>query len=182
MGAKIREASDSRQAAMTNEETLSAWAKRMKIEAVDAARIPMVMAKVGEMGGCFWESGKRLSRFRDMPENFTRQPTLRNWTKMTAVGAVGMRSNDKDFPGMRIGVFDMFDHCTVNRVFKNHDITRLKRTKDNGYGSGDQIIAMIVLRFEAAASNFDEFDHDWLERKFRIEHVDHRLNYTQTLK
>ena len=75
MGAKIREASESRQAAMTNEETSSACAKRMKIEAVDAAKMPMVMAKVGEMGGDSGDSGKRLSRFRDMQENFTHQPT-----------------------------------------------------------------------------------------------------------
>ena len=70
---------------------------------------------------------------------------------MAAVGAVGMRSNDKNFPGMMIDVFDLFDHCTVNRVFKNYDISRFERTKDEGNGCGDQIIAMIVLRFEAAA-------------------------------
>ena len=154
----------------------------MKIDAVDAAKIPMVIAKVGEIGGRFWESDKRLSRFRDMPENLARQPTLRNRAKMAAVGTVGMSSNDKDFPGMKIDFFDLFDHCTVNRVFKYYDITRSERTKDKGNSCGDQVIAMIVLRFEAAASNFDEFDHDWLERKFRIEPVDHRLNYTQTLK
>lgn len=144
---------------MTNEETSSACAKRMKIDAVDAARIPMVMAKVGEMGGRFWESDKRLSRFRDMPENFALQPTLRNGAKMAAISAVRMRSNDKDFPGMMINVFDLFDHCTVNRVFKNYDISRSERMKDEGNGCGDQIITMIVLRFEAAACYFDEFDH-----------------------
>jgi hypothetical protein len=152
----------------------------MKIDAVDAAKIPMVMAKVGEMGGRFWESGKRLSRFRDMPENFALQPTMQNWTKMAAVGAVGMGSNDKDFPGIRVYVFDLFDHCTVNRVFKNYDITRSDQTKDQGNGCRYQIIAMIVLRFEAAASNFDEFNHDSLGRKLRMKPVDLRLNYTQT--
>ena len=131
----------------------------MKIDAVDAAKIPMVIAKVGEIGGRFWESDKRLSRFRDMPENLTRQPTLRNRAKMAAVGAVGMGSNDKNFPGIRVCGFDLFDHCTVNRVFKNYDITRSERTKNIGNSCGDQIIAMIVLRFEAAASNFDEFNH-----------------------
>ena len=159
MGAKIREASESRQAAITNEETLSACAKRIKIEAVDAAKIPMVMAKVGEMGGRSWESGKRLSGFRDMPENLTRQPTLRNRAKLAAVGAVGMGSDDKDFPGIRVYFFNLFDHCTVNRVFKNYDIARFERTNDKGDGCGDQIIAMIVLRFQAAASYFDEFNH-----------------------
>ena len=111
---------------MTNEETSSACAKRMKIDAVDAAKIPMVIAKVGEIGGRFWESDKRLSRFRDMPENLARQPTLRNRAKMAAVGAVGMGSNDKDFSGIRVYVFDLFDHCTVNWVLKNHDIARLE--------------------------------------------------------
>ena len=99
----------------------------MKIDAVDAARIPMVMAKVGEMGGRFWGSGKGLSRFRDMPKNFASQPTLRDRAKMTAISAFGMRSDDKDFPGMRVGVFDFFDHCTVNRMLENYDITGLER-------------------------------------------------------
>ena len=116
-----------------------------------------------------------------MPENFARQPTLRNRAKLTAVRTVGMGSNDKDFPGIRIDVFDLFDHCTVNRVLKKHDVTRLEWSKDKGDSCGDQIIAMIVIRFEAAASNFDEFDHDSFELAY-VENVDHRLNYTQTLK
>jgi len=117
-----------------------------------------------------------------MPENLTRQPTWRNRAKLPAVGAVGMGSHDKDFPGIRVYVFDLFDHCTVNRVLKNHDIPRSERTKDKGNGCRYQIIAMIVLRFEAAARNFDEFDHDCLERKLHIEPVDRRLNYTQLLE
>ena len=98
----------------------------MKIDAVDAAKIPMVMAKVGEMGGRFGESGKRLSRFRNMPEDFARQPALRNWAKMAAVSAVRMGSNDKDFPSIRVYISDLFDHCTVNRVLKNHNIPRFE--------------------------------------------------------
>ena len=98
----------------------------MKIDAVDAAKIPMVMAKVGEMNGRFWESGKRLSWFWNMPENFTNQPTLRYSAKMAAVRTVGMGSNHKDFPGMRINIIDLFDHCTVIRMFKNHNIPRLE--------------------------------------------------------
>ena len=100
---------------------------------------------------------------------------------MAAVCAVGMGSNDKDFPGMRVDIFDLFDHCTVNGMLKNHNIPRSERTEDKGDGCGDQIITMIVLRFEAAASNFNEFNHDSLEIP-RDETRDHRQNYTQTLK
>ena len=40
---------------------------------------------------------------------------------------------------------------------------------------------MIVLRFEAVARNFDEFNHDSFDRS-HVETGDRRLNYTQTLE
>ena len=70
----------------------------MKIEAVEAARIPMVMARVGEMGGFFCGSDKLLSGFFDVPEYFANQPTLRDGAKVTTVGAFRVRSDNEDFP------------------------------------------------------------------------------------
>jgi hypothetical protein len=46
----MREATVKRQAAMTREGT-SSWAKRMNIEAVETARIPKIMARIGGTGG-----------------------------------------------------------------------------------------------------------------------------------
>ena len=59
-------------------------------------------------------------------------------------------------------------------MFENHDITRFERTKNKWDGRGEQIIAMIVFRFEATASNFDESNHDSLERAY-FETGDRRL-------
>ena len=39
---------------------------------------------------------------------------------------------------------------------------------------------MIVLRFEAATRNFDEFNHDSFDRT-DVEIEDRKLNYTQTI-
>jgi hypothetical protein len=50
IGTRISEAMVKRQAAMTNEGT-SSWAKRMKIEAVETARIPTAIATIGGTGG-----------------------------------------------------------------------------------------------------------------------------------
>ena len=97
----------------------------MKIDEVETAKIPMGIAIAGEMGGRFWGSGKGLSRFRDMPKNFASQPTLRDGAKVATVSAFRVRANDKDFLGLRVDLLDMFDHCTVNRMFENHDIARL---------------------------------------------------------
>ena len=83
---------------------------------------------MGEIGGRLWGSGKGLSNFGDMPENFAFQPALRDGAKVAAIGAFWMRPDDKDFPGLGINLLDLFDHCTVNRMLEHHDITRLERT------------------------------------------------------
>ena len=125
-GARIKDANESRQAAITSEETPSAWANRMKIEAVEAANNPKGRASVGGMGGRFGELGKGLSRLWNMPENFASQPSFGNRTKVAAVRALWMCADDKDFIVLGIDVLDAFDHCTVNRMFEDHDITRFE--------------------------------------------------------
>ena len=117
----------------------------MKIEAVEAARIPIVIARVGEIRGRCDVSGKGLSRFWNMPENFASQPTFGDRSEMSAVDALGMPTDDKDFIGLGIGFLHLFDHCTVNRMFENHDIPGLKRTQNQGNRRDDQIISLFIF-------------------------------------
>ena len=74
----------------------------MKIEAVEAANIPIEMASFGEIKGRFWGFGKDLSGFWDVPEYFAAQPALWDGAKVAAVRTVGMCAYDKDFSDLRV--------------------------------------------------------------------------------
>ena len=75
---------------------------------------------------------------------------------MATVGAFRVPTNNKDLPGRRVNLLDLLDHCTVNRVFKYHDITGLKRTQNEGDGRNDKVISFVIFGCQAAASYFDK--------------------------
>ena len=131
----------------------------MKIEEVETAKRPMGMARDGEMGGRFSGSVQGLSGLWDMPENFASQPTWGDGAKVTAVGALGMRADDKDFPGLGVNVLNLFDHCTVNRMLENDDIPRFERTQNKGERGSDHVISCVVFGCQAVARDFNEFEH-----------------------
>lgn len=117
------------------------------------------MTRVGETGGRFWGSGKELSGFRNVPENFANQPALRDEAEMAAVGAIRVRTDDKDFPGLRVDLLDLFNHCTVKGVFKNYDIAWFERTQNVRDTGGNHVISLVVFGCQAVPSDFDEFEH-----------------------
>jgi hypothetical protein len=129
----------------------------MKIEAVEAANIPIEMTSLGEMKGRLWGLGKDLSSFRDVPEYFAGQPVLRDRAKVATVRAFGMCAYDKDFSGLRVDLLDLLDHCTVNRMFKYDLITWFKGTQDQRDCGGDQEIPLVVFGFHAVTADFDKF-------------------------
>jgi hypothetical protein len=100
-------------------------------------------------------------RVRDMPENFPCQPTSRDRPKRAAIGALGMRANDKEFSGLWIDALNLFDHCTVNRMFENHDIPQFEPPQNKREMRDNNVIIRFVFRSEAVASDFDEFEHHY---------------------
>jgi hypothetical protein len=159
IGAIIKDASESRQAAITRDGTPSACANRMNIEEVETANIPKSIVKAGEIGGCLSESDKGLSRFWYMPENFTRQPVSGDRTKVTAIGAFRMGANYKNFPSLMVHLLNSFDHFTVNRMFEYHKITGFERTHHKGERGADQVISCFIFGFQAVSGDFNQFKH-----------------------
>ena len=81
---------------------------------------------------------------------------------MAAIGAFGVRADHKDFPGLGVDALDAFDHCTVNRMSKYDDIARFERTQNEKPSNDNQVIPLIVFGCQAAALNFDEFEHPYI--------------------
>lgn len=131
----------------------------MNIEAVEDAKIPTGMASKGGNGGFLGGSGKMLSGIWDVPEDFAIQPAWGNRTKVTAVCAIEMSSNDKELAGQGVNILDLFDHCTVNRMFENDDITRSDRTQQIRDVGDDQVISLIIFGFQTVPGDFDQLEH-----------------------
>ena len=131
----------------------------MKIEAVEAANNPKGMANAGEKSGRFWGSGKGLSGFGNMPENFAFQPALLDGAKVAAVRALWMRADDKDFISLEVNILDLFDHCTVNRMLKDNYISRFEPRNSVRVGNDKNVIALVIFGGQAFAADFENFEH-----------------------
>jgi hypothetical protein len=62
-----------------------------------------------------------------MPENFTYQPVWGDRAKVAAIGTLRVRADNEEFSGLLVDALNLFDHCTVNRMFENHNIPRFER-------------------------------------------------------